>query len=295
MKQIDGNIILGLSGGVDSLVTALLLKRDYPNKLNCILVDHGLLRKNEVEEVKRICQESDIKLNVVDAKTLFLNKLKGVTDPEQKRKIIGEEFINVFKEEAKKLDNIKYLAQGTIKTDIIESTAGSGFVKSHHNVGGLPKELGFELLEPLKIYTKDEVRKLGLELGLSKEFVNRQPFPGPGLAVRIVGEITNEKIKIAQESDYLLQQYLFENKIKPFQSFTVVLDTKATGIKDGKRNYAWVVAIRIVDSVDAKTAEVNYFDRKLIELGEQIIKEVDGISKVVYDITGKPPGTIEWE
>ena len=295
MKKIDGNIILGLSGGVDSLVTALLLKRDYPNELNCILVDHGLLRKNEVEEVKRICKASDIKLDVVDAKTLFLNKLKGVTDPEQKRKIIGEEFFNVFKEEAKKLDNIKYLAQGTIKTDIIESTAGSGFVKSHHNVGGLPKELGFELLEPLKVYTKDEVRRLGIELGLSKEFVNRQPFPGPGLAVRIMGEITNEKIKIAQESDYLLQQYLVDNNIKPFQSFTVVLDTKATGIKDGKRNYAWVVAIRIIDSIDAKTATVNYFDKEITKIADKIVKEVPNVSRVVYDISGKPPGTIEWE
>lgn len=289
-------IILGLSGGVDSLVAAVSLRMEYDNDtLHCVFIDTGLMRKNEVEEIKHLAAEHRLNLTVIDAKERFLSNLKGITDPEEKRKIIGREFINVFKEAAKEIPNCKYLAQGTIKSDIEESKKGDGFVKSHHNVGGLPQELGFKLIEPLRELTKDEVRKIGLKLGLKKEFVYRQPFPGPGLAVRILGEITEEKLNIAKESDYILQEFLRKNKIKPFQSFTVVLDSKSTGVKDGKRNYAYVVAIRIIDSVDARTGEVTYFNKKLTELASQIVKEVPGVSRVVYDITGKPPGTIEWE
>ncbi|MGI6782372.1 MAG: glutamine-hydrolyzing GMP synthase [Acholeplasmataceae bacterium] len=288
-------VILGLSGGVDSLVAAVVLKKEYGDRLHCVFIDTGLMRKNEVEAIQQLAKDNGLKLMVVDAKETFLNQLKGVTDPETKRKIIGAEFINAFKIASQKIPNCKYLAQGTIKSDVQESKKGEGFVKSHHNVGGLPEQLGFELIEPLKELTKDEVRSLGLELGLKKEFIFRQPFPGPGLAVRILGEITKEKLNIAKESDYILQKFLKENNIKPFQSFTVVLDSKSTGIKDGKRNYAYVVAIRIIDSIDATKGSVTYFDHKLTELANIIIKEVPGVSRVVYDITGKPPGTIEWE
>lgn len=288
-------VILGLSGGVDSLVAAVVLEKEYKDRLHCVFVDTGLMRKNEVEEIEKLAIDNNLNLMVVDAKDKFLSSLKGVTDPEEKRKIIGREFINVFKLAAKKIPNCKYLAQGTILSDIEESKKGKGFVKSHHNVGGLPEELGFELIEPLRHLTKDEVRELGLKLGLKKEFIYRQPFPGPGLGVRILGEITEEKLNIAKESDYILQEFLRKNKIKPFQSFTVVTDSKSTGVKDGIRNYAYVVAVRIIDSVDARKGEVNYFDKKLTKLAEKIVKEVPGVSRVVYDITGKPPGTMEWE
>lgn len=290
----DGSIIFGLSGGVDSLVSALMVKRTLKNKIYCVFVNHGLMRKNEENEIIEIAAKNDLNLIVVDAKKRFLDKLKGVTNPEDKRKIIGNEFIEVFQEEANKLKDIKYLGQGTIKSDVLESIKDS-FVKSHHNVGGLPEKLGFKLVEPCKDLYKDEVRKKGLEMGISKDFINRKPFPGPGLGVRICGEITSDKIKIAKESDYLLREYLKEKNIDYFQAFTVVTNTKSTALRNAVRYYGYVIAVRIIRSFDATSASVVEIDSNFINFVNTKLTKLDNVSRVVYDISNKPDATIEWE
>ncbi|MFV0288228.1 MAG: glutamine-hydrolyzing GMP synthase [Mycoplasmatales bacterium] len=298
-KVGDEQVILGLSGGVDSTVVAALLAQAIPGQVTCILVDHGLLRHNEVEEVLTLLQDLPLKIIVANVQEKFLQALKGIVEPEQKRKIIGKLFIETFDEEKIKLKNTKFLAQGTLYTDIIESgTAQAQTIKSHHNVGGLPQDLEFELLEPLKWLFKDEVRKLGLELGLNHDVVYRQPFPGPGLAIRIIGSVTEEKIKIVAQSDYILRtkikDYGLDKKI--WQYFTVLTNMKTVGVKGDERSYDYVLAIRAISSIDGMTAKYYEIDYKILtEISTQITNEVPHIGRVVYDITSKPPATIEWE
>lgn len=292
----DDRVILGLSGGVDSSVVAALISKAIGNQLTAVFVDHGLMRKHEVRQVKEAFEEQfDLNLIVVDARQRFLDKLKGVTDPEQKRKIIGNEFIEVFKEEAKKLEGVKYLAQGTIYSDVIESNK-ENIIKSHHNVGGLPEELGFELVEPLKYLFKDEVRKVGSGLGLPDYFVNRQPFPGPGLGIRVIGEVTQDKLRMVKESDLILREEIQKQNLNIWQYFTIITPLQTVGIKDNKRSYEHVVAIRAVHSRDAMTANFADIPYNLLRrISNRITSEVEGINRVVYDITMKPPGSIEWE
>ena len=291
----DKKVLLALSGGVDSSVVAALLIKAVGKQLTCVHVNHGLLRKGEPEQVIRVFRdEMDANLVYVDAVDRFLDKLAGVAEPEQKRKIIGAEFIRVFEEEARKLDGIEFLAQGTIYPDILES----GPVKAHHNVGGLPEDLQFELVEPLKFLYKDEVRVVGHELGLPDNMVYRQPFPGPGLGVRCVGAITRDRLEAVRESDAILREEFAKNGLagKVWQYFTVVPDFKSTGITDGKRTYAWPVVIRAVNTVDAVTAEVAELPFPLLQhITERITHEVKGVNRVLWDITPKPSGTIEWE
>lgn len=293
-------VICGLSGGVDSSVVAALIQKAIGNQLTCIYVDHGLMRKNEDQMVKEMFKDHfKVNLVMVDAKNRFLEKLKGVTDPETKRKIIGNEFIEVFEEETHKLKNAKFLAQGTIKSDVIESGSKQvAPIKSHHNVGGLPEDMDLQLLEPLKTLYKNEVRELGLALGLPYDMVYRQPFPGPGLGIRIMGEIEPAKIEMVQESDYILRDEFAKADLdqKIWQYFTVLTNTKSVGVTNDKRTYEYVLAIRAVYSVDAMSADFAHIDFKILsEISERIINEVPGINRVVYDITAKPPGTIEWE
>jgi len=291
----DKKVLLALSGGVDSSVVAALLIRAIGKQLVCVHVNHGLLRKGEPEQVIEVFRnQMDANLIYVDAVDRFLDQLAGVADPETKRKIIGKVFIDVFAEEAQKLDGISFLAQGTIYPDILES----GPVKSHHNVGGLPPELNFELVEPVKFLYKDEVRVVGKALGLPDSMVYRQPFPGPGLGVRCVGAITRDRLEAVRESDAILREEFKLNGLegKVWQYFTIVPDFKSTGITDGLRTYDWPVVIRAVNTVDAVTAEVAELDFKLMaHIVDRITHEVKGVNRVLWDLTPKPTGTIEWE
>ena len=291
----DGKVLLALSGGVDSSVVAALLIKAIGKNLVCVHVNHGLLRKGEPEQVIRVFRhEMDANLVYVDAVDRFLDKLAGVSNPEQKRKIIGAEFIRVFEEEARKLEGIKFLAQGTIYPDILES----GPVKSHHNVGGLPEDLQFELVEPVKFLYKDEVRVVGKELGLPDNMVFRQPFPGPGLGVRCVGAITRDRLEAVRESDAILREEFAKHGLegKVWQYFTIVPDIRSTGIRDGLRTDEWPVVIRAVNTRDAVTATVENIPWDLLQLlTERITHEVNGVNRVLFDLTPKPTGTIEWE
>lgn len=291
----DGQVLLALSGGVDSSVCAALISRAIGNKLTCVHVNHGLLRKGEPEQVCEVFgNQFDINLIYVDAVDRFLDKLAGVDDPEQKRKIIGKEFIDVFAEEAAKLNGIGFLGQGTIYPDITESKG----IKSHHNVGGLPEELNFELVEPIKLLYKDEVRVVGKALGLPDNMVYRQPFPGPGLGVRCVGAITRGRLEAVRESDAILREEFAKNGLegKVWQYFTVVPDIKSTGIKNDARSWDWPVIIRAVNTIDAVTAQPAQLDWDMMQhITARITSEVAGVNRVLWDITPKPTGTIEWE
>ncbi len=295
----DKGVILGLSGGVDSTVVAALLAKAIPGQTKCILVDHGLMRKNEVEMVVDSLKDLPIDIKVVDAKELFLSSLAGVDDPEKKRKIIGNLFVEVFDREKSEINDAKFLAQGTLYTDVIESgTDTAETIKSHHNVGGLPEEMDFELLEPLNTLFKDEVRKLGLELGLSHDLVYRQPFPGPGLAIRVMGDITDEKLEVVRESDYIFREILKRHDLYKdiWQSFTVLTNTKTVGVKGDERSYEYVLALRAITSIDGMTARAAMIPMEvLVEASTEITNKVRKINRVVYDITNKPPSTIEWE
>ena len=292
----DGKVLLALSGGVDSSVVAALLIKAIGKQLYCVHVNHGLLRKGEPEQVVQVFKnQMDANLIYVDASERFLTKLAGVSDPEQKRKIIGKEFIDVFADEAKKLDGIKFLAQGTIYPDITESDKG---VKAHHNVGGLPKELNFELVEPVKMLYKDEVRAVGKALGLPDSMVYRQPFPGPGLGVRCVGAITRDRLEAVRESDAILREEFAKGGLagKVWQYFTIIPDIKSTGIIDGKRSWDWPVIIRAVNSTDATQATIEDIPYPLLhKITDRILSEVKGVNRVLYDLSPKPISTIEWE
>ena len=292
----DKKVLLALSGGVDSSVVAALLIRAIGKNLTCVHVNHGLLRKGEPEQVIRVFRgEMDANLIYVDAVDRFLDKLAGVTDPEQKRKIIGREFIEVFAEEARRLDGISFLGQGTIWPDILESEAG---IKAHHNAGGLPEDLRFELVEPVRILFKDEVRMVGRALGLPESMVERQPFPGPGLGVRCPGAITRERLEAVRESDAILREEFAAAGLagKVWQYFTVVPDFKSTGIRDGRRTFEWPVIIRAINTTDAMSATVEELPFALMQkLVSRITSEVKGVNRVLYDFTPKPVATIEYE
>jgi GMP synthase (glutamine-hydrolysing) len=295
-------VICGLSGGVDSLVASLLIHKAIKNRLTCIFVDNGLLRKGQFQNlIKSFRHRFALNVIGVDAAESFLERLERVVSPERKRKIIGAEFIRIFEKEAKKIGNVKFLAQGTIYPDVIESNPVKGpssKIKSHHNVGGLPKNLRFRLVEPLKELFKDEVRELGRELGVDEDFILQHPFPGPGLAVRIVGEVTRERLKIIREADEILIQEIKKARLykKLWQAFTVLLPVKSVGVMGDRRTYQRVVVLRLVRSVDGMTADWYPADTHVLSrISSRIVNEVDGVNRVVYDITTKPPGTIEWE
>ena len=292
----DKKVLLALSGGVDSSVVAALLIKAVGRQLVCVHVNHGLLRKGEPEQVIEVFgKELGANLVYVDATDRFLDKLAGVTDPEQKRKIIGGEFIEVFAEEARKQDGIEFLAQGTIWPDILESDAG---IKAHHNAGGLPEDMNFELVEPVRILFKDEVRVVGKALGLPDNMVYRQPFPGPGLGVRCPGVITRDRLEAVRESDAILREEFEKNGLagKVWQYFTVVPDFKSTGVKDGKRTFDWPCIIRAINTTDVMEVTVEHLSNELIDhLVNRIITEVPGINRVLFDYTPKPPATVEYE
>ena len=293
----DAHILLGLSGGVDSSVAAALLSRAVPGQLHCIFVDHGLMRKNEGDEVEAAFAGRALHFIRVNAEERFLNALRGVTDPEQKRKIIGAEFVRVFEEESAKLPNVRFLAQGTIYPDVIESGGSkAATIKSHHNVGGLPKDLRFDgVVEPLRSLFKDEVRALGRQLGLPRAFVERQPFPGPGLGVRVLGEITREKLGILREADAIFREEILRRRIKADQYFAVITESRTVGVVGDFRTYDYTIALRAVRTSDFMTCEYAPISHKVLGLvSSRIVNEVKGAGRVVYDITGKPPATIEW-
>ena len=299
----DRKVLLGLSGGVDSSVVAALLHKAIGEQLTCVFVDNGMLRLHEGDQVMRMFADNmGVKVIRVDAEKRFLDLLKGVTDPEAKRKIIGHTFIEVFDEEAAKLEDIGFLAQGTIYPDVIESAAVKGgkatMIKSHHNVGGLPEDMNLELVEPLRELFKDEVRRLGVELGLPESMVYRHPFPGPGLGVRILGEVTKEYADLLRQADHIFIEELRKSGWydKTSQAFTVFLPVKSVGVVGDARRYAWVVSLRAVETIDFMTARWAHLPYELLEtVSSRIINEIEGISRVVYDVSSKPPATIEWE
>ena len=300
-KVKNEKVLLGLSGGVDSSVVAMLLQKAIGNNLICIFVDHGLLRLGEVDEVMSTFEALDIDIRLVDASELFLSKLSGVMDPEQKRKIIGNTFIDVFENEAKKIKDVDWLAQGTIYPDVIESSSddhNSSVIKSHHNVGGLPERMNLKLLEPIRELFKDEVRKIGAELNTPQHILQRHPFPGPGLGIRVMGEITQDRIDILQKADKIFIDELKAEKLYDSlsQAFVVYLPIKSVGVVGDERRYEDVLALRAVETVDFMTANWAHLPYNFIgKVSNRIVNEIPLVSRVVYDCTGKPPATIEWE
>ena len=301
IRQIvkSDRVLLGISGGVDSSVTATLLHKAIGNNLSCVFVDHGLLRKDEAKQVMDSFEKKlKIPVHYVNASSLFLTRLEGVSDPEEKRKIIGKTFIEVFYNEGKKLGNFKFLSQGTLYTDKVESGANSTLIKSHHNVGGLPKDLKFTLIEPLDMLFKDEVRRLGTVLRMDEYLINRQPFPGPGLSIRIIGEVTSDKIKIVQEADAILLQEVKDAGLARdiWHYFCVLTNIKSVGVMGDQRSYLYTIAIRAVTSIDGMTADFYKMPYDVLsKVSSRIVNEVPGVNRVVYDITSKPPATIEYE
>lgn len=295
----DKKVLCGLSGGVDSTVVAVLLHKAIGHNLTCMFIDHGLLRHNEGDEVMAACKKFDMNVIRINAKERFLSKLQGVTDPEKKRKIIGNEFVYCFDEESRKLGDFDFLAQGTLYTDVIESgTATAQTIKSHHNVGGLPKDMKFKLIEPLNVLFKDEVRALGLEMGLPYEIVWRQPFPGPGLAIRIIGDITEEKLEIVRKSDAILREEIASAGLDKeiWQYFTALTNMKSVGVMGDGRTYNYAIAIRAVTSIDGMTADWARIPYDVLDkISRRIVNEVAGVNRVLLDCTSKPPATIEFE
>jgi len=296
-----GRVICALSGGVDSTVTALLVNRAVGRQLTCVFVNNGLLRRNEAEVVLAFLEQLNLNVRYVDAADRFLALLSRVEDPEKKRKIIGREFIRIFEEEANKIGDVNFLAQGTLYPDVIESVSFKGpsaTIKSHHNVGGLPEVMKLELIEPLRELFKDEVRKVGRELGMPDELIHRHPFPGPGLAIRILGDVTEERLRIVREADAIVLEEMKTSGWyrKTWQSFAVLLPIRTVGVMGDERTYDHVVAIRIVDSLDAMTADWTRLPAEILaRISNRIINEVRGVNRVCYDISSKPPATIEWE
>ncbi|MFA7572864.1 MAG: glutamine-hydrolyzing GMP synthase [Lutispora sp.] len=296
----DKKIICALSGGVDSSVAAVMVHKAVGDQLTCIFVDHGLMRKDEGDQVETIFREQfNMNLIRINAQDRFLDKLAGVADPEKKRKIIGEEFIRVFEEEANKLGEIDFLVQGTIYPDVLESgNKKGGLVKSHHNVGGLPEDMKLKLVEPVRPLYKDEVREVGLKLGIPEDLIWRQPFPGPGLGVRVLGEITRDKLHIVRESDAILREEIRNANLHRsiWQYFTAIPDIKSVGVHQDERTYSHTIIVRAIHSKDAMTADWARIPYEVLEkISSRIVNEVDGVNRVVYDITPKPPATIEWE
>ena len=295
----DKKVLCGLSGGVDSTVVAVLLHKAIGHNLTCMFIDHGLLRQNEGDEVMAACKKFDMNVIRINAKERFLSKLQVVTDPEKKRKIIGNEFVYCFDEESRKLGDFDFLAQGTLYTDVIESgTATAQTIKSHHNVGGLPKDMKFKLIEPLNVLFKDEVRALGLEMGLPYEIVWRQPFPGPGLAIRIIGDITEEKLEIVRKSDAILREEIASAGLDKeiWQYFTALTNMKSVGVMGDGRTYNYAIAIRAVTSIDGMTADWARIPYDVLDkISRRIVNEVAGVNRVLLDCTSKPPATIEFE